>query len=77
MELIDYDLEKDLQTVEQIKKAANRRGQPTKHLFRTRSAKEVTLPYTKASTWTHMAEEVKDANMRRELIRRLAKTNER
>lgn len=71
MELINYDLEKDIQTLRRIEDAAANQGKPTKHLFRIRSAEEVSRPYSKTSTWKAMAEEIQDPNVKSEFLNAL------
>lgn len=73
MKLIDYNLEKDIQTLRKIEKSAAEQGRPTKHLFRTRSAEEVSRPYSKTSTWKKMAEEIENPRLRSEFTQALTK----
>lgn len=72
MELIDYDLTTEIQTLRNIEKAAAEKGRSTKHLFRTRSAEEVSRPYSNTSTWRKMAEEVESPKLRAEFKKALA-----
>lgn len=75
MELIDYNLEKDIQTFRAIQKARAEAGRPTKHLFRIRSAEEVSRPYTKTGTWKTMArQQIQDPKLWAEFTETFSKT---